>query len=41
MNDNLIQNLGPLAALAGIWAGDKGVDVSWIQRRKTETTYRE
>jgi len=41
MNDNMIQNLGPLAVLAGIWEGDQGVDISWIQSRETKTTYRE
>ncbi len=41
MNHNMIQQLGPLAALAGTWAGDQGVDISWIHSRETKTTYRE
>ena len=28
MNDDLTQNLGPLAPLAGIWEGDEGDDVA-------------
>jgi len=41
MNENLIQNLGPLAALAGIWEGDRGVDISRVQGQEKETTYHE
>ena len=41
MSESIIQNLGPLAALAGTWEGDQGIDVSWIQGRETETRYRE
>jgi len=41
MNDEIIENLGPLAPLAGVWEGDKGVDVSRIHSKETETKYRE
>jgi hypothetical protein len=41
MNDEIIENLGPLAPLAGVWEGDKGVDVSRIRSKETETKYRE
>jgi len=41
MREEIIKNLGPLAALAGIWEGDKGIDISWIQHSRTETAYRE
>lgn len=41
MSDSIINNLGPLAALAGTWEGDKGVDVSRIQSKEMETKYRE
>jgi hypothetical protein len=41
MDETIIQNLGPLAALAGAWEGDQGVDISRISSRETETKYRE
>ncbi len=41
MSDSIIANLGPLAALAGTWEGDKGVDVSRVHSKETETRYRE
>jgi hypothetical protein len=41
MSDEIIKNLGPLAALAGTWQGDAGVDVSRIKSRETVTKYRE
>jgi len=42
MNDTITsQHFGPLAALAGTWEGDQGVDVSIIQSKKIETKYRE
>ena len=28
MDSDLIKQLGPLAALAGVWEGDKGADVA-------------
>jgi len=30
MNEELAKNLGPLAALAGTWEGDHGIDISRI-----------
>jgi len=41
MHDKLIQHLGPLAALAGTWAGDQGIDVSRVNGKEKETKYRE
>ncbi|VAW56340.1 hypothetical protein MNBD_GAMMA07-1090 [hydrothermal vent metagenome] len=41
MSNDMIKNLGPLAALVGTWEGDKGVDVSRIKSKETETKYRE
>jgi len=41
MNEELVKNLGPLAALAGIWEGDQGIDVSRVHSQKKETNYRE
>jgi len=41
MSDEIIQNLGPLAALAGTWEGDKGIDFSRIKSKETTTKYRE
>ena len=41
MSDEIIQNLGPLASLAGTWEGDKGIDVSRIHSKETETKFRE
>jgi hypothetical protein len=42
MNEVALKNLGPLAALAGIWEGDKGDDVAPDDNRGTETNrYRE
>jgi len=41
MSDEIIKNLGPLAALAGTWQGETGVDVSRIKSRETVTKYRE
>lgn len=40
MNDTS-QHFGPLAALAGTWEGDQGIDVSRVQSQETETKYRE
>ena len=36
MNHGLIAHLGPLAALAGVWEGQKGEDVSPSDDRGTE-----
>jgi len=41
MCEAIIQHLGPLAALAGIWEGDQGVDISRVQSKETETKFRE
>jgi hypothetical protein len=41
MSDEIIKNLGPLAALAGTWEGDQGIDISRIKSKETETRYRE
>ncbi|RDH86095.1 MAG: FABP family protein [endosymbiont of Galathealinum brachiosum] len=41
MSDEIIKNLGPLATLAGTWEGDKGIDISRIKSKETETKYRE
>ncbi len=36
MSEELLKHLGPLAALAGVWEGDKGVDVAPDDNRGTE-----
>ncbi len=41
MSDDIVDNLGPLAALAGAWEGEQGVDVSRIHSEEKETRYRE
>ena len=41
MSDDIVKNLGPLASLAGIWEGDKGIDFSRIHSKETTTKYRE
>jgi len=41
MNVELAKNLGPLAALAGTWEGDQGIDVSRVHSQEKETKYRE
>lgn len=42
MESEIIKKLGPLAALAGTWQGEKGLDVAPSPERKTESTkYRE
>jgi len=42
MSDALLPHLGPLAALAGVWEGDKGDDVAPSDDRGTEhNAYRE
>jgi len=35
------QPLGPLAPLSGVWEGDDGVDISWIDGQQRETPFRE
>jgi len=41
MSEEIIKNLGPLAALAGTWEGDAGIDFSRIHSVEKETKYRE
>lgn len=41
MSDEIIENLGPLAPLAGSWKSDLGVDTSRIHSKETVTKYRE
>lgn len=38
---DVVQNLGPLKPLVGVWEGDKGVDVSPSPTGPVETKYRE
>lgn len=41
MSQEIINNLGPLASLAGTWEGDQGIDVSRIHSEEKETRFRE
>ena len=41
VDGDIVKNLGPLAALAGIWEGDQGVDVSPSAKGPVETKFRE
>ena len=41
MSDDIIKNLGPLAALAGTWESDLGVDTSRVHSKETITKFRE
>ncbi len=41
MREETVKNLGPLAALAGTWEGDLGVDVAPGRGGAVETRYRE
>jgi len=41
MSAEIVEKLGPLAALAGIWEGAQGIDVSITQGNETRTKYRE
>ena len=36
MSDEIIKNLGPMAALAGKWAGDKGDDIAPDDDKKSD-----
>ena len=38
---DIFTNLGPLAALAGTWEGDQGLDIAPIRNGQTETKFRE
>lgn len=41
IDSNIANNLGPLATLAGVWEGDKGLDVAPSKQGSVETAYRE
>lgn len=41
MSDDIVKSLGPLAALAGTWESDDGVDTSRIHGKETVTKFRE
>lgn len=41
VDTDILPNLGPLAALAGVWEGDQGIDVSPTPAGSEETRYRE
>ena len=41
MSNEIVDNLGPLAPLAGVWEGDSGMDISRVQSEEKETKYRE
>ncbi len=41
MDEEMISKLGPLAALAGTWEGDQGIDIARVHSRETETRFRE
>jgi len=40
-NEEILKNLGPLAALAGAWEGDQGLDTAPSKAGPVETPYRE
>jgi len=41
VNEDILAKLGPLAPLAGVWEGDKGIDISRVYSQEKETKYRE
>lgn len=41
IDEDIVNNLGPLAALAGVWEGNQGLDTSPIRNGQTETKFRE
>ena len=41
VDTEIVKNLGPLAALAGTWEGDQGIDVSPSKAGAVETKFRE
>ncbi len=41
MSEEIVRNLGPLAALEGTWEGNKGIDFSRVHSKEIETKYRE
>jgi len=40
-NDHIMNHLGPLASLAGIWEGDQGIDIAPSPQGPVETKFRE
>ena len=41
IDEDIVSNLGPLAALVGIWEGDQGLDISPILNGQTDSKFRE
>jgi len=41
METDIVTHLGPLASLAGIWEGDKGIDIAPAKDGSRETHFRE
>jgi len=41
MDKKIVDQLGPLAPLAGVWQGSEGLDTSWIHGQSIETPFRE
>jgi len=41
MNDMIIQSLGPLAKLVGVWEGGQGVDISMVNDQEALTAFHE
>jgi len=41
MGEQIVKNLGPLAALAGTWEGAQGIDFSRVHSKEKETRFRE
>ncbi len=41
IDTDIISNLGPFAPLAGIWEGEKGIDIAPAKEGPAETRYRE
>jgi hypothetical protein len=41
MSEEIINNLGPLAPLAGVWESDQGIDTSRVHSTETITEFRE
>ena len=40
IDEDIVKNLGPLAALAGTWEGDQGLDIAPIRNGQSETKFR-
>lgn len=41
IDEDIVKNLGPLAALAGTWEGDQGLDIAPVRHGQTETKFHE